>query len=414
LSRIYHLNAGFLMRHDQNSLTMIRFQKLFILSLLLISIAGCRTPQPVRVSHVSQLDAGHNRQGFFYSLPRNIVIVDVAVIRTDEIPGPFAQFAGKYLGLDNVIERQRSQYVIKDISVNSYAETDPTHFYFVEWDSKRNPNLPFSIMMNEGGTISAINTLSESDENRRINMQKNIPGFYGNSATFNHFLEINLQERIDTILERVRVDTTTVERRTLRRIWVEKTSEVRAREISEYILRIRNKRFEIISGFAEVPYSKDAIQYMNEQLLKMENDHLELFTGITQESVVRYRYIITPDKNTAGQPITLFYFDRNRGVQEQSSLSAETMNLTISRDFTTRQMGVFIPAQQERNNTGSGFFYRIPEHANIALKLGNKSMAESRLLISQFGVVTHLPLNDFMIEFYPGSGTIKSVERLKD
>jgi hypothetical protein len=404
------------MRHDHKPFkTMIRIQKFFVVSLLLLAFAGCRTtPQPIRVSHVSQLEAGHARQGFFYSLPRNIITVDVSVVRTEEIPGPFAQFAGKYLGLDNVFERQRTHYAIRDMLVNSYAEADPAHFYFVEWNNRRNPNLPFSISMTEGGTISAINTITESDETRRINMQKNIQRHFGSTATFNQFLEMNLQERVDTVLERVRIDTTTVERRTLRRTWVEKTSEVRAREVSEYILRIRNKRFEIISGFAEVPYSRDAIQYMNEQLLKMENDHLELFTGISNETVIRYRYVIVPDINKTGQPVTLFNFDRSRGVLEQASANTEPVNITVTRDFTTRQMGVFAPAQQERSNPLSGFFYRIPEHANIVLKLGNKNMTESRMLISQFGVVTHLPAHDFMIEFYPGSGTIKSVERIKD
>jgi hypothetical protein len=390
---------------------MIRNIRFLAALLLLMGSFSCKTTKPVIVSHVSQLEAGHTRQGFFYSLPRNVVTIDIAVIRTEEVPGPFAQYASKYLGLDNVIESNRVHFSIRDISVNTYAEADPEHFYFVDW-KPGTKNTPFSIFMNETGTISAINTQSETRENRRAQIQSNVPGYFGSAATFNQFIEGNLQERIDTILERIRVDTTTVERRTLRRIWVEKTSEVRAREISEYILKLRNKRFEIISGFAEVPYSKETLQYMNEQIQKLENDHLELFTGISNQSVIRYRYTITPDKNNAGQPVTLFYFDRNRGITDQASRNAEPMNIRITRDFTTRQMEVFTPEVNQRTQSSTGFFYRIPEHAQILLSLGNKSMAEARLMISQFGVVTHIPAQDFMIEFYPGSGTIKSVERI--
>jgi hypothetical protein len=391
---------------------MIRITKVFVVLFSLLTAVSCSSYQPVTVKHVTELSTDHSRQGFFYSLPRNVVTVEVMVVKTESIPGPFAQYAGKYLGLDAVIERPATQYSINDVSVGSYAEADPSAFYFVEYHANRKADNPFSIVLNEGGIISGINVPQDLNEESRMATRKSLQGSFGSESTFNHMMQTNLQERIDTILERVRLDTVTIERKTLRRTWVEKTSEVRAKEVADHILRIRNKRFEIITGFAEVPYSRDAIQYMNDQLEKQENELLELFTGITTHSAIKYRYSFVPEKNNSGQPITLLHFDKRRGILEQPNANSEELRVNVSRDFATREMSPFVLNTNGKNTLPAGFYYRIPEHANVSVILDKKTIAEARLLVSQLGVITTMPVDNLMIEFYPNSGTIKSVERI--
>jgi hypothetical protein len=393
-------------------MNMSGLNKTIFLFFSILVMGACSVKQPFTVRHVSELETGHSKQGYFYSLPRNIVTVDVTILKTEEIPGPFAQFAEKYLGIDAVINRPATHYSINDVSINSFAEPDPAQFYFIESDANLHVNSPFSMQLNEGGIITAFNTNYTASEYLSQTPQKNLDGIFGTEATFNHFMETNLQEKIDTILESVRMDTITIERKTLRRTWVEKTSEVRAKEVAEYIIKIRDKRFEIMSGFAEITYSKEAIQYMNDQLMKLENDYLELFTGITGKSIIKYRYTVIPDKDKAADPVTLFFFDDKRGIIEQPHAASKVLKLNFSRDFTTRQMGVFtIDPLSGKKPLPTGFYYRIPEHANIAITLDDLTIAEARLLISQFGIITSLPPDDLMIEFYPNTGTVKSIEK---
>jgi hypothetical protein len=386
--------------------------KTIILTMMAIILAACNTYTPLNVKHVRNLEVGHNSQGFFYALPRTVVSIDITVVKTEEIPGPFAQYAGKYLGIDNVITGKSTGYRIAEVEVNSFAEPDPSEFYFVEYNARNHAKNPISLTLSESGMITSINT-PVSDPNFYENMvSKTGFGYYGSEATFNHFIEMNLQERIDTIVERVRMDTITIERQTLRRSWVEKSSEVRAKEVADYILRLRNKKFDMITGFAEITYSRDAIKYMHDMMEEQENAYLELFTGIATESKIKYRFTVIPSKETAREQ-TLFHFSETEGVLLESKQGTEPVYAEIARHNTTRQMGVFLPAATQAKNTSHGFYFRIPEYGQVNIKRRTNVIAESRLLISQFGVITNLPADDFMIEFYPATGAIKTVEKIE-
>jgi hypothetical protein len=379
--------------------------------IFLVLLASCQTTQPgITTKHVTRLDAGHTQQGFYYALPRNIITLEVTIVKTNEIPGPFAQYAGKYLSLENVIETPSTKYEISDVNFFTHAEPDPNEFYFIEVDPAINSLSPFSIRLSESGTILSINDNSSDYNLITAGPENNRQGYISAEPAFSHFIENNLQEKIDTIVERVRMDTVTIERKTLRRTWVEKTSEVRAREVAEYILRIRDKKFDMISGFAEITYTREAIEYMNNEMQQMENDYLELFTGITTETETKYRFHFLPEKNENLFADTLFFFSQSRGLHHTPSIESKPAVLKVEKDMTTRQMGVFVLNQNAE--VPKGIAYRIPEHAHTTLELENQPLASSRLLISQFGKITNLPPEDYKIVFYPNSGAIKSVERL--
>ncbi len=390
---------------------MARFQVVSILLFTVLLFSQCSSHQPITVKHVTHLEAGHSQQGFYYALPQTVVSVDITLLKTEAIPGPFARYAGTFLGLDEVIMRPSVHYSVYDVSVKTHAEPDPGEFYFIETDPKKNRKNPFGISLTETGLIAGINMSSETEVYKQSRKGEIRRGYLGSEATFNHFIETNLQEKIDTIIERVRMDTVTVERKTLRRTWVEKSSEVRAREVADYILSIRKKRFDLVSGFAEITYSKDALKYMNEELLQLENDYLELFTGITVQSTTRHRFYHTPKKNEAGNPQLLFHFDEDKGIINAPTATSRKIELTVSRDYATRQMGVFTMNPTGKRSVDRGIFYRIPEHGIITVSSDNTSIADARLLINQFGIITSLPAEDLKIDFNPLTGAIKSVER---
>ncbi|MFW5707650.1 MAG: DUF4831 family protein [Bacteroidota bacterium] len=384
-----------------------------LLLLLLLLVNSCKTYHPVKVYPVNHLETGHSLQGFYYALPRTVLTIDVTILKTEEIPGPFARYADSFLGLEDVIMQPSVSYSIEDVSVNSYAEADPSEFYFVEYDSEKNSENPMAISLSETGMVTGINIISDQQIRNKVPGKVSEFGSWGTEATFNHFIETNLQEQIDTIVERVRMDTVTVERKRLRRSWVEKTSEVRAREVADYILDIRNKQFDVVSGFAEITYSKEAIQYMNEQLESMEEDHLELFTGITAQSKIRYRYFYTPQKDLAGDPDTLFHFSERHGVSDVPGSTTGEVIISAERDFGSRQMSIFTMNPAVEKEVARGIYYRIPEYGIIRISRDGRPLADARLLISQFGTITSLPPNDFRIEFFPETGAIKSIEKIR-
>lgn len=385
----------------------------FISIFMLFAGISCKTQHPIRVQHVRNLEAGHTLQGFYYALPRTVLIVDVTVVRTTETPGPYAQYAEKFLGLENVIKDKVQTYEIREVNIDQYAEPDPAEFYFAELDLEKNRKNPLALYLHENGIVAGVNVPFDEQEYLLNSSLENKYGYFGTEATFNHFVESNLHEKVDTVIQQVRMDTITVERRTLRRRLVEKSSEIKAKEVAEYILKIREKKFDLLSGFAEITYSREALKYMNDQLTQQENDYIELFAGLTTQSVMKYRYYFIPEKNTAGVPYTLFHFSEREGLLEEEQQSSQEVKIQISRSNTTRQPAVFLMNPDRGKNAETGFYYRIPEHGNVIVLKGNLPLAESRILINQYGIITCLPPVDLKIEYYPNTGSIKSVEKIK-
>jgi hypothetical protein len=378
---------------------------LFTVIALLLS-ASCSEKKSLTSVNVQRTPARTANDGFYYFLPRTHIAVDVAVTKTLHQPGPFAQYAESLLGLEQVIRTPSVTYSISEISINSFAEPDPDHFYFINFNQQLKP--PF-ISLSESGLIRGVNKSYESDDYHKVFGESKEFGHFDSEATFNYFIDINLQERIDTILERVRLDTMTVERQTLRRSWVEKSTDIRAKEVADYILKIRDKKFDLITGFAEITYSKEALKYMYDEMNRKENDYLALFTGISSSSTIRYRYTYIPDRTKSPGPHTLFYFSRSDGVLSNNISGSIPVSIEAQQAHTESTLTPLVQRTQNDRSANRGFYYRIPEHSTIIIREGNNARAEARLPISQFGVVTTLPPYDLEIEFHPNTGSIKSV-----
>ena len=379
-----------------------------LLILLFLIVPACQSQKPLTVRHVRSADIPAGSQGLFYVLPRTVISIDVTVTREQQIPGPYAEFAMKYLGLQNVIRQPSASYEISEININSYSEPDPDQFYFVEFPSESEETYPLFLSLSESGLIQSINEPFDNQEFLRGIDETREFGYFGSDATFNYFIDSNLQEKVDTILERVRVDTLTVERQTLRRSMVEKSPEVRAKEVADFILELRDKRFDIINGYAEVPYTKEALEYMYTELSKMEEDYLQLFKGLKSFSQIHYRYTFIPNPDLSTSPHTLFYFNEREGVLPAGKREGTPIILTTERNETTEQLGIFVHRNVDPEQPATGFFYRIPEHANVVIHTGNTIRASARLLINQYGVVTNLPSHIKEVEFYPNTGSIRT------
>ncbi len=381
-----------------------------LLAAVIIMLAACSTQKPIGYGNITHMDAGITGSVTYYSLPRSVISIDVEVTMTTSTPGPYAQFAEMYLGLNRVIFDPATTYEISGVSINNFSEPDPDHMYYVTLPASEENQMYISLT--RAGLISSVNTRPEiEDPKTEINDSKDY-GRFGTDTTFNYFIDSNLKEQIDTIVEHVRMDTITVQRQTLRRSWVEKSTELRAREVADYILQIREKKFDLISGFQEINYSREALEYMYSEMDKLESDYLDLFTGITSTQTIRYRFVHTPSKANAHQRHALFRFSTREGVLPAGQ---QDEGIPVSISYIRSEATDLLEHQIVRHNLENqapGFYYRIPEYADLIMRIGNEIRAEARVLVNQFGVVTYLPPHKLEIEYYPGTGSIKRVGNL--
>jgi len=378
----------------------------FISGILVLLFSACSSYNVIPIEEYTEAP---KTAGYYYSLPRTVLTIDITVTRVDKISGPYAKYASKYLGIKDPVLQSVTTYDLTDISINTYAEPDPEKYYFVEL--KNNSLLKTKSMMialSESGLIQDLNDNSdkkvEQDKKESSNRKK-----IDYTETFKYFADNNLVERVDTIIEQINMDTVTIEKRTLKRSMVEKSMEQKAKEASDFIMKIKEQRLDILTGAQEVPYSEATVKFMSEELEKLEKEYMMMFVGITESEVLHFRYYYLPKSDVYSASIPLFKFSRNAGIVLDNNDPGEMVYIHIDRARNTKNLERFAKSNSDEDGK-HGFFYRIPEYAKFTIKQGQTLKAEASFLVAQFGVVTSLPSKYSKVQFYPNSGAIRKVE----
>ena len=390
-----------------NSKMFIMLKKILSLFIIIALVSSCSS---YNVVHVKEDNKPENSEGFYYSLPRNVVTIDITVEEVVRIAGPYAEYASKYLGIKDAVLNSTRFFELSDIKMNTYSEPDPEQYYFVDI-SNYNGYKAQSIMigMSQAGLIQDLNDNSDRQVEKE-KLEKEEDNDIDYSKTFKYFADANLVEKIDTVVEQVIMDTVTVERMHLKRSFVEKSYEQKAKEASELLMKIKEQRFDIITGAQEVAYSGATVTYMADELSKMEQEYMKLFTGVIQRNTFHYRYSYKPESHVYSASIPLFKFTQQEGIITDKSKAGSMVYIHIDRSRTTTTLEKFINDTEGDKDTDKGFYYRIPESAKFTIKEGEELKAEASFLISQFGVVTNLPAKNTKVQFYPNSGAIRRLE----
>ena len=119
-------------------------------------------------------------------------------------------------------------------------------------------------------------------------------------------------EKVDTIIRKVNIDTMTLERQYLKRTMVEKSPEQKAKEAADFISKIKDNRFNLVTGFQEVNYNKETLEYMDTQLRMMEKEYMKLFTGISIHRPMTFSYSYTPNPNQVNVEVPDFQIPEDK------------------------------------------------------------------------------------------------------
>ncbi len=401
------LNSKFVQKNNMNScikITIIKF--LFIVPLVLLFSVSFAQVKVYPVKNGTNLG---DKPGVFYALPQTWIKVEIIVNKTEYFAGPYAEFAGKYLDLENVSTNNYSEFVISDVTLSTVAKPDPENYYFVELDDKvLKESKSTLISMSESGLVSGINgALSESAS---IGLSKQMIG--EESAyqdLFQYFAETNLYEKSDTVIRRVVVDTISVEKMYLEKRWVEKSSEQKAVEAANKISKIRESRYNLITGYHEIPYETGAISYMDKELKKLGDEYMSLFTGITVEKKIRYSFTVLPEDDDANGEIAVCIFSERSGVKDLNASGGERIFVRFETLQVNQNLTSVVKAREQATSANHGFYYRIPANSLVTLDVNDDIIIRDNLVIAQFGTVSYLPSSITAVQFYPETGGIKNL-----
>ena len=381
-----------------------------VIALSFIAVfVGCDTYK-YNVLKVDKASEPPKSFGLYYSLPRNVITIDITVTKTDKIAGPYAAYASKYLGIKNALKTNTTSYDLTDIKINTYSEPDPDQFYFIDL-GKMNATKSRSIMMSlsEAGLIQDFNDNSDEAvmQEHKEEMKKDRIDY---TQTFKYFADANLKEMVDTLIEKISVDTLILEKQVLKRSLVEKTMEEKAKEAADFILHVQDQRFDILTGAQEVAYSEATISLMNNELKALEEEYMELFVGITNTSTFHYRYYYLPESEVYNASIPLFKFSTSMGIMAEDASGGDLVFIKVDRARNTMNLEDFIAKNNPEKEEKRGLYYRIPEYSKFTIMQGDISKAEASFLISQFGVIGYLPPKYTKLQLYPNTGAIRKID----
>jgi len=330
-------------------------------------------------------DTPPNEGSIVYGLPRSVFTVVAELERTLELPGPYARYAGDFLGLDNVIMNESEGWSVKGISVKTNEELDPSEFYVVESSTlfqtdvlalKKeglildiNPEIYYS-----GGNLTEINK-SGSNQFRSFDL--------GSDEYF--------QLQRDTAYKRVNIDSSfiripyIVEKK--RKLSIDQLAEKAAKRLME----LRDGKHLILSGEANVfPQNEAPINEIN----RLEKEYTELFTGKTIKETRTFTCQVIPSKEMIGKPVVLFRLSELTGPLNVSNQGGKPVTIEFIPEQKTKDLMIINKTKTKSEApVYDKLFYRVPDVVNLKIAMGTEILFSSRRLVYQFGQVIQLPAN---------------------
>lgn len=373
-----------------------------VIVLILFMIGGL-LPAQVNIYPVAGSARKPERNGVFFALPRTVVKITVTLREVETLRGPYAEYAQQLMGISGPVMQNTKEFDLADIRFETLAEPDPEHFYFMEVDEKTTKDeRNISISVTANGILRAVNSLSGSREQR---IQQEEYKMLTDPRLFDFSASASLYRKVDTVIRVVTVDTATVRKRFFNTTFEEKPTEVKAREAADMVSRLRESRFNLLTGYQETSFSRETIEYMNKNLLKMEDEYISLFRGVRAERLLSFTYYMVPDENKLNQVVCRI--SKEAGILEPGDSKGREVVLVARRSGVVAKTPAWAPKPAETKATVIP--YRIPDMVQLSVRFSGKTYDERYLPLPQFGIVSQMPFLKNRIEFDPQTGGIRSV-----
>lgn len=365
------------------------------ISVIFFSCARASMPISDRRSNDGQVAGkSYYDEGIIYSLPRLGFKVMVDVEKTVRIPGPYADYAEQYLGIKNPVRNQETLWKIIGVKVELFSEPDPNAVF------ETNDSLVQALSLLSSGIIKGVN-VEGVESVLEIHGVENILSENGDELIFTDLSSDNFYEIL------VNPDTGAED-------FQSKTTQVKAREAADYIMRLRQKRvYTILDPSDVVPEDGVGYKVLVDEIHRLEKDYVALFAGkeIAESHQMCFRFI--PGSNEVRNEV-LFRFSENGGVVSPADVSGKPVFINVEKDEIDARKLAELKDSKHPDAGKSGLYYRVPVNASITITDGLSSLFKASVPMPQFGAIVPFPVNmlydNTQIEYNTQTGTIKRIK----
>jgi hypothetical protein len=353
-------------------------KKDYLYAVIFFFLAGCAVNRQGNVTHIKSM-AGLEENSAVCALPLTVLDITLEASRKTIIPGPFHKFADKYLGIQNVPDSATVEWTISDVRVDVHNEADPDYYYAVD-NNAGNLDRMLDYLTEKQLILSpdcffGMYSLSEIDTSYRDDV------LYRDLSVKSNFYIGN-----DTTYKRTFIDSAFVRVPVIKKHNVKKTLEEKAEEAADYIIKIRKRRFKLVSGQYEQVPDGQAMAIAVAKLDATENEYLSLFTGktFTDRFVRTFRYV--PDGSRQLSKEVLCRFSSTVGFIDSKSAKGVPVILEIEDLNRTVQLPD-VGSMNQKAVAGTNMPVRLPDMAEIKILKGPGIINTSRMPVFQFGIL---------------------------
>lgn len=350
---------------------------------LLSVISACSPAGQISVNNIN--DSGFKQSGsVLYSLPQTVIDVSIEAEETEVIPGPYRQYAEKYLGIRGVSDKTENTWTITEAQITAHSETDPDYIYSVM--GSYNPVVfpGFSKLVQDSMIIDL------SMRSYKSVFYNEFPVRTGDSSFTDLSVKRNFEAEKDIEVSKVMPDTNYLSKPASRNRLKGKTMEQKAEEAANFIIKLKKRRFKMISGQSDSMIQGEAMGEALKELARLEETYLSLFIG--KRSVYHHKrvYHFTPVSGKKTDRIVLFRFSDTDGYLD----AGESRGIPVMLDLkNNNKIKGLEHSETPFNSSSNTLLYRIPDQADVKLIWGETILANAFFPVFQSGAMVRMKLD---------------------
>lgn len=332
-----------------------------------------------------------------YSLPMTSIHLSVEAVCETYTPGPYSKWAKKYLGID-VPQEASTSYTLSNIRMTPYLEADRSCSYIVNLDGFLGEASPASFF-----EFSSQGLLLLSDESKGKGDSWRFPSIAPGTEVLSSEATANLTSTETTLYRTVRNESGGYDRVAVRQSQVvEKSPEKKAQEAAAMILSLRENRINIITGNTDATFSGDALRAAVEEIGRLEEEYMSLFTGTTATSLQQMSFDVVPESGKSEELTVAFRISDTQGLLPPDDVSGRPIVMEITPEdnedvlYTDQIIAEVEPSKARARHEAAlrgNIFYRIPGICTIRVIDGQNLILKSRMPVYQKGEDLTFPVH---------------------
>jgi hypothetical protein len=354
----------------------------FITPAVLSLVMACSPTGKISVTSVN--DSGFRQPGMFlYSLPETVLDVTVEADETEILPGPYRQYAAKYLGIQNVPSKPEYSWTLTKVKVATHMETDED-FLFAAKGSFQPDVFPGLVKLIQD---SMILDLSRNPEKiiTYNNVPEKTPEPYFTDLSIKRNFEVEKNVEVSVMMP----DSSSATRQGSKKTLKEKTPERKAEEAANFLIKLKKRRFRMVSGLNDSTPQGEAMTAALQELARLEDAYLSLFIG--KKTVYHHQrsYHYTPAIGKKTDRIVLFRFSDNEGFLDARETRGKPVLFDLAGTNKTKGLEQSASFAHLDDNM---ILYRIPDLVDSKLIYGEDVLSEALVPVFQSGALVRMEL----------------------